>query len=89
MFAGQLIVHADATFTWNVHWAVLPDESVAVHVTVVEPTLKQVPDGGVQLAVAPGQLSVGVGVAYVTFAQPEPGGFSIVEILPGQVIDGA
>jgi hypothetical protein len=62
MFAGQVIVHADATFTWNVHWAVLPDVSVAVQVTVVEPTGKQKPEAGVQFAVAPGQLSVGVGV---------------------------
>jgi len=41
MFAGQLIVHAVATLTWNVHWAVLADVSVAVHVTVVEPIGKQ------------------------------------------------
>ena len=62
MFAGQLIVHAEATFTWNVQLAVLADASVAVQVTVVEPTRKQKPEGGEQLAVAPGQLSVGVGV---------------------------
>ena len=37
------------------------DASVAVHVTVVTPTGNVDPDAGVQLAVAPGQLSVGVG----------------------------
>jgi len=41
---------------------VLPDVSIAVQVTVVVPMGKQVPDGGEQFAVAPGQLSLGVGV---------------------------
>jgi hypothetical protein len=36
--------------------------SVAVQVTVVVPTAKQVPDTGAQLTVAPGQLSLAVGV---------------------------
>jgi hypothetical protein len=47
-----------------VNWQddVLPDVSIAVQVTVVVPIGKHVPDGGEQLAVAPGQLSLGVGV---------------------------
>jgi len=40
--------------------AVLPDESVAVQVTVVVPTGKHVPDGGVHALVVPGQLSLAV-----------------------------
>lgn len=62
IFDGQVMVQATVTLTWNVQLAVLLDVSVAVQVTVVVPTPKQVPDGGVQFAVAPGQLSVGVGV---------------------------
>jgi hypothetical protein len=36
--------------------------SLAVQVTVVTPFWKVLPDAGVQLAVAPAQLSLGVGV---------------------------
>jgi hypothetical protein len=50
------------TLTLNVHVWVLPDASVAVQVTVVVPAGNVVPEAGLQLAVAPGQLSVGVGV---------------------------
>ena len=49
--------------TVNVQVAVLPLISVAVQVTVVEPTGKQVPEGGVQTTVVPGQLSDATGVA--------------------------
>ena len=61
MFAGQVIVQG-TTDTVNVQDAVLADASVAVQVTVVVPTGKHVPDAGKHDAVAPGQLSVGVGV---------------------------
>jgi hypothetical protein len=50
------------TVTLNVHVAVLPDVSVAVQVTVVVPSGKQLPDGGVQVTTTPGQLSVADGV---------------------------
>lgn len=50
------------TLTLNEQLAVLPEASVAVHVTVVVPTGKVAPDGGTQATVAPGQLSTGVGV---------------------------
>jgi len=40
--------------------AVFADASVAVHETVVVPTTKQVPDGGAQATVTPGQLSCAV-----------------------------
>jgi hypothetical protein len=39
----------------------LPLASVAVHVTVVTPNGKQLPDGGTQVTVTPEQLSVAVG----------------------------
>ena len=45
--------------------AVLPPESVVVQLTVVVPIGKQKPDAGEQTTVAPGQLSVTVGL-YVT-----------------------
>jgi len=46
----------------NPQAAVFPDESVATHVTVVIPSGKQVPDGGVQATATPGQLSLAAGV---------------------------
>jgi len=59
---GHVIVHG-TTVTWNEQPALLPDSSKAVQVTVVLPTGKQVPDGGLQemLDIVP-QLSVAVGV---------------------------
>ena len=53
--------------------AVLPDMSVAVHVTVVVPTLTQVPDGGTHTTVTIGQLSDAVGSGKFTTAQVTPG----------------
>jgi hypothetical protein len=53
--------HTLKTVTVKLHVAVLPDVSVAVQVTVVVPTGKQDPDGGLQLAVTPGQLSLATG----------------------------
>jgi hypothetical protein len=41
---------------------VLPEASVAVQVTVVVPLLKVEPEDGLQATVAPGQLSLAVGV---------------------------
>ena len=45
----------------NVHVEVLPDASVAVHVTVVVPFGKNEPDAGLHIVVTPGQLSLAVG----------------------------
>lgn len=53
--------HALNTLTWKLQVAVLPDESVAVQVTVVVPAGKADPVGGLQTTVAPGQLSVTAG----------------------------
>jgi len=44
------------------HVAMFIDASLAVHVTVVMPTGKQVPEGGEHIAVGFIQLSEGVGV---------------------------
>ena len=60
------------TVTVKVQDAVLLEASVAVQVTVVTPFWKVEPDAGTQAAVAPGQLSVGVGVAYVATAEQIP-----------------
>jgi hypothetical protein len=53
----------------NEQVAVFPVVSVAVQVTVVTPSGKQVPDGGLHATVTPGQLSDAGGVAYVTTVQ--------------------
>ena len=61
MLFGQVIVQG-VTVTVNVQLFVLALESVAVHVTVVVPTAKHVPEAGEHDAVGPAQLSLGVGV---------------------------
>jgi len=48
------------TVTLNVQEALLPAASVAVQVTVVVPTGKNDPEGGLQFATTPGQLSLAV-----------------------------
>ena len=51
------------TFIGKEHVAVFPDESVAVHVTVVVPGGNTDPDGGLHTTVGAGpQLSVATGV---------------------------
>jgi hypothetical protein len=62
IFSGQVIVQTAITCTVKVQDAVLLEASVAVQVTVVVPSGKQVPDAGVHTTVAPGQLSLAVGV---------------------------
>ena len=63
IFAGQVIVHGGATVTVKLQLPVFFDASIAVHVTVVVPIGKRVPEAGKQFTVAPGQLSFAVGVA--------------------------
>jgi len=53
----------------KLHVAVLPDVSVAVQVTVVTPTLMQLPDGGTHATVTPGQLSLATGLGKLTTVQ--------------------
>ena len=76
------------THTWKLQVAVLPDVSVAVQVTVVQPRGKQLPDGGLQAVVTPGQLSLAVGGGKLTTAQVWPGSGVTAVTLPGQVITG-
>jgi hypothetical protein len=60
---GQVIVHEGDTVTVNVQLLALLAASLAVQVTVVVPTEKLDPDGGMHVAVTvPEQLSVAVGV---------------------------
>ena len=67
--AGQVIDGASLslTVTLKLHDAVLPDVSVAVHVTEVVPFGKVDPEGGAQLLVTPGQLSVAVAEKVTTW----------------------
>jgi hypothetical protein len=58
--------HTSKVVTEKLHDAVLPDASVAVQVTVVEPNGKHVPEGGEQATVTPGQLSEAVVVKLTT-----------------------
>jgi hypothetical protein len=62
--AGQVIAGGcvSLTVTVNEQVLVLFEASRAVHVTVVVPFGNAVPDAGLQLTVAPGQLSLTVGV---------------------------
>ena len=64
MLLGQVIDGASVSFTVTVkeHAAEeFPLASVAVQVTVVVPFANVEPEGGLQVAVAPGQLSLTVG----------------------------
>ena len=92
MLAGQVIVGACVSFTLTVKVQVVSGlfglASEAVQVTVVIPTGKNDPEAGEHEAVAPEQLSVGVGVVYVTTA---PHWFRSFDrtMFCGQVIAGA
>lgn len=61
---GQIITGGSVSFTVivNEHCADSPLQgSVAVQVTIVDPTGKKEPDGGEHATTAPGQLSITVG----------------------------
>ena len=62
MLAGQLAVGFSLSFTVTVNEQVpvLPDASLAVHVTVVVPAANVEPEAGEQEIVAPAQLSEAV-----------------------------
>jgi hypothetical protein len=66
---------------------VLPEASVAVQVTVVQPIGKQLPDGGLQTTVTPGQSSLAVAVKFTT-AQVSLMLAVIAVLFGGQVITG-
>src|SRR5205085_4006096 len=63
MLAGQVIAQGFCTVILKLHWPVLPDVSVAVQVTVVIPTGKQVPEAGLHTTDWMPQLSLPEGVA--------------------------
>ena len=87
---GHVIVGAwlSVTVTENVHEDVLSAPSVAVQVIMVVPSINAEPGGGVQIGVAPEQLSTTVGSEYLTGAELCPAGAE-VEMLPEHVIRGA
>ena len=63
MFPGQLITGdcVSLIVTVNPHEVMLLEASFAVHVTGVVATGKNEPEAGVQMKVAPGQLSLTIG----------------------------
>ena len=67
--------------------AVLPEASVAVQVTVVTPTGKQLPEAGLQTTTTPGQLSLAV-VVKLTTTQGSVMLVVTAVALTGQVIVG-
>src|SRR6185295_18502831 len=75
------------TETVKLQVAVLPEASVAVQVTVVTPTGKQLPEGGLQTTTTPGQLSLAV-VVKLTTVQGSPTVGVTAVTLAGQVIVG-
>ena len=93
MFAGHVTDGASLStiVTVNVHVpsGLFAEPSDAVHVTVVTPTGNVEPDAGTQLTVTtPGQLSVPVGVTYVTTLEHWPAVFPCV-MFAGHVTVGA
>jgi hypothetical protein len=65
---GQVIVHG-VTVTVKLQEFILPDASLTVQATVVAPTGKHVPDGGLHVGEpTPGQLSLTVGLLKLTTA---------------------
>jgi len=71
-----------------VHVEVLPEVSLAVHVTVVIPIGNIDPDAGTHDAVTPAQLSENVGAGYITNTPPAPGFPAEVVTLAGHTIAG-
>ena len=89
MLLGQVIVQASPTVTVKVQLPELPDVSVAEQVTVVTPSGKLLPEAGEHVTGrAPSQTSLAV-AENVAVAEPEPAGFSVKLIGPGQITVGA
>jgi hypothetical protein len=64
----------------------LPAPSPVSQVTVVEPTGKLEPEGGLQAEIGAEQLSLSVGAGKLTAAKPSPGEGSLTMTLAGQVM---
>jgi xanthine/CO dehydrogenase XdhC/CoxF family maturation factor len=84
---GAVFVAEEFTVTLKAQVLVLPAASVAVQVTIVSPSGNTEPEGGAQLAVTPGQLSVVIGAGKLTFTLFAPAA-ALATIFAGQVIDG-
>src|SRR5688572_8014425 len=87
--AGQLRAGTWSSFTVtvNVQLEVLPAASCAIAVTVVIPTPKKLPDAGLYVTVAPGQLSLTPALKFTT--APHIPGSLVTNILAGQVTTGS
>src|SRR5687768_12924139 len=87
--AGQLRTGTWSSFTVtvNVQPEVLPAASCAIAVTVVIPTPKKLPDAGLYVTVAPGQLSLTPALKFTT--APHIPGSLVTNILAGQVTTGS
>src|SRR5262245_10749080 len=85
MFPGQVIDGGWVSLmvTGKEHSALFPTASVAVQVTSVSPFGNSEPDGGTQLTVAPGQLSVAV-AAKLTLTAPHWPGSVLLTMFAGQ-----
>ena len=81
ILAGQVTTHVVELVTVTVKPQLGPELGV-VQLTLVVPTGKLEPEGGVQVAATLEQVD---GVAYSTIAEPEPGESSGTLILDGQV----
>lgn len=84
-------MHTSNTVTVKLQLLVLPEPSVAVHVTVVMPRGRHEPEGGLHAAVTPGQLSEAVAAKVATaHGEDEHTSWGVIAVkLAGQVITGA
>lgn len=82
MLLGQVMLGGwpvpSMTRTSNEQYATWPQPFVARQITVVTPSGKQEPDGGLQLSSAP---LLTVGFEYVTFTQFDPQGATVTMLL--------
>ena len=78
---GVVSLAVTVTLTANVAAPVFPWPSVALHVTVVCPTAKLLPEGGLHVAVSvPSTASVAETGSHVTTAVPEPSSWALIGV---------
>src|SRR5215510_15089447 len=87
VMVGGMFVALELTVTVNAQELVLFAASVATHVTFVAPNGKAEPEGGAQMALTPGQLSVAKGGGKATTRLFSPAA-ALRIMLEEQVIDG-
>jgi hypothetical protein len=90
MFPGQVMVGFSLSLMVTVkeQEAVLPAASMAVQFTVLTPLANVEPEGGVQEALTPGQLSLAAGAVHVTLAVVHWPASVLATTLPGQMMLG-